>query len=306
MNKKNVPLFTQIIGGIIASLNSLGLHSFAWPLRRLYTNVDREALVLEVGSGGNPYPRSNVLLDAFEETRERHWEPLRKDRPTVIGFAENLPFGDKSFDYVIACHVLEHSDNPAQFLSELQRVAKAGYIEVPNALFERICPYIDHKLEILNENEKLIITKKSGSVHDRWFNRSFKDDVNSAMLRLFRKNPYMFHVCFEWRDSFHFRIENPDQLFLDRIPPTPFTIHKLGFAASIKRFVLTLLSRLSKGNVDPKDIDLKGRLRCPDCKNAYTSSPTQNEILCTNCGAKLKIFLPDSRSFSLKPTEIGI
>ena len=48
--------------------------------------IPPNALVLEVGSGGNPYPRVKVLLEAYEETRERHWVPLIHDRPTVFIF----------------------------------------------------------------------------------------------------------------------------------------------------------------------------------------------------------------------------
>src|SRR2546427_13131690 len=90
----------------------MGMESIAWALRRLHCPVSRNALVLEVGSGGNPYARSNVLLDAYEATRERHWVPLETDRPTVLGFVEDLPFKDKAFAFVIASHVLEHSSDP--------------------------------------------------------------------------------------------------------------------------------------------------------------------------------------------------
>ena len=91
---------------------SIGLTKMEWSVRRLYCPVDKEALVLEVGSGGNPYFRSNVLIDAYADTRERHWAPLISDRPTVLGFVENLPFKDKSFDFVIASHVFEHTPYP--------------------------------------------------------------------------------------------------------------------------------------------------------------------------------------------------
>ena len=80
---------------------SMGLENVAWSLRRLHVPVASDALVLEVGAGGNPYARSDVLVDAYEETAERHWEPLVRDRPTVLAFGENLPFADKSFDFVI-------------------------------------------------------------------------------------------------------------------------------------------------------------------------------------------------------------
>ena len=141
-----------------------GLESVAWSLRRLHCPVDDNSLVLEVGSGGNPYARANVLLDAYEETKERHWVPLKADRPMVLGFVEKLPFKSKAFDFVIASHVLEHSPQPEQFLAELQRVAKAGYIEVPDAFMERINPYTDHRLEITCRNEKLIIRKKPANI----------------------------------------------------------------------------------------------------------------------------------------------
>ena len=51
----------------------IGLENITWSLRRLHCPVSKDALVLEVGSGGNPYARANVLLDAYEVAGERHW-----------------------------------------------------------------------------------------------------------------------------------------------------------------------------------------------------------------------------------------
>src|SRR6266487_3930616 len=102
----------------------LGFKKIRWSLRRLHCPVSSSALVLEVGAGGNPYPRSNVLLDGFENSLERVEGELIKDRPLVLGLCEYLPFKNKSFDFVIASHVLEHTDQPERFLSELTRVGK--------------------------------------------------------------------------------------------------------------------------------------------------------------------------------------
>jgi hypothetical protein len=53
--------------------------------------MNKNSLVLEVGGGGNnPYFRLNVLIDAYYETRERHCAKLIYDRPTVLGFVENI------------------------------------------------------------------------------------------------------------------------------------------------------------------------------------------------------------------------
>jgi ubiquinone/menaquinone biosynthesis C-methylase UbiE len=142
-------------------LSTLGLDGVAWSLRRLHCPVNSKALVLDVGSGGNPYPRANVLLDAYEETFERYHSKLVKDRPLVYGLVENMPFKDKCFDFVIASHVLEHVSDPAAFLSELMRVAKAGYIETPDAFIERLIPFRFHRLEVTERNDRLVIYKKS-------------------------------------------------------------------------------------------------------------------------------------------------
>ena len=106
----------------------LGLTRVAWALRRLHCPVAAEALVLEVGSGGNPYARANVLLDAYEVTGQRHWVPLVSDRPTILGFVESLPFKDKAFDFVIAHNGLHHCASPHRGLLEMHRVARKGVL----------------------------------------------------------------------------------------------------------------------------------------------------------------------------------
>lgn len=62
----NMPFQTESLSMRIAE--SLGFMKLRWSLRKLHVPVSRDDLVLEVGAGGNPYPRANVLLDAMEET----------------------------------------------------------------------------------------------------------------------------------------------------------------------------------------------------------------------------------------------
>src|SRR5215510_3723559 len=186
------------------------LESFGWSVRRLRVPVASTALVLEVGSGGNPYPRSNVLLDAYEETRERHWAPLVHDRPTVLAFGENLPFRDKVFDFMIAAHVLEHSAHPERFLGELQRVACAGYIETPDAFMERINPYRDHRLEVTARGRRLIIRKKPRWVVDPDLVELYESRTKLLMTRdVIPTHPEQFHVRYYWEGVIDYVIVNP-------------------------------------------------------------------------------------------------
>ncbi len=50
------------------------------------------------------------------------------------------------------------------------RVGKAGYIETPNAVFERLVPYDVHVLEIMVVEDQLIIHKKSSARPDEYIN----------------------------------------------------------------------------------------------------------------------------------------
>ena len=140
-----------------------------WSLRKAFLPIRVDDLVLDVGSGSSPHPAADILLEKYIDHTHRY-APLVADRPTVLADACRMPFGNKAFDFVIAFHVLEHVGDPAGFLNELQRVAKAGYIETPNVLFERLVPYDVHLLEIMDSNGTLWIKKKTSSRPDHFLN----------------------------------------------------------------------------------------------------------------------------------------
>lgn len=184
--------------------------SLRWKLRRFILPIDSNALVLEVGSGGNPYLRSNILLDKYIESSQRHFQPLIVDRPCFICDAQRLPFKDKVFDFVIAAHILEHVENPDQFLSELQRVAKSGYIEVPNVVFERLNPYHDHLNEVsLSKGGTLLVRKKVIPIPDPFLVDEYLRTSHQSILKLIKKNPFDFHIRLFWKDSIDFTLCQP-------------------------------------------------------------------------------------------------
>ena len=191
-------------------LNRFGMERLAWSLRRLHVPVPRNALVLEVGSGGNPYPRANVLLDAYVDTVERIESKLVKDRPLAIGYVERMPFKSQSFDFIIASHVMEHSPYPMNFLAELMRVGKSGYIETPDGFFERLNPFTYHRLEVTDIDGRLRIFKKPSWRHDSEIVTEYERKVkDTAFLWFLSKHPAPFYTRFYWRIHIPYWIVNP-------------------------------------------------------------------------------------------------
>jgi len=267
---------------------TLGFESMAWSLRRLYCPVPSKALVLEVGSGGNPFPRANVLLDAYEESRERHWAPLVADRPTVLGYGERLPFRDKAFDFVIACHVLEHSPNPSAFLSELQRVARAGYIESPDAFMERINPYRDHRLEVTVREGSLLIRKKASWIVDGDTVELYEHRAKSILTRdTIPRNPFSFHVRYFWSDRIQYRILNP-QVDSSWDAAEDAVISR----GQHRRFHHSVMQKALRGafsqNVRNRNLEILPLLCCPDCQGGELRS-VEHSIRCARCNSSFSV-----------------
>jgi SAM-dependent methyltransferase len=86
--------------------------------------------VLDTGCGSDGFLRANVYADITDQS------DAYKDKRFVQTPADDTPFEDKEFDFVIATHVAEHVPDPVKFLAELVRISKRGYIEVPTPFFD--------------------------------------------------------------------------------------------------------------------------------------------------------------------------
>lgn len=260
--------------------------------------IKRGDLVLEVGSGNNPYPRSDVLLDKylFNSKERENNKKLVIDRPLVIGEVEHLPFRNKSFDYVIASHVLEHADNPSKFLDEISRVGKSGYIATPLPLQERVFNWPIHRWYVYNQGHKLLVIKKTKK------SRQFHYGITKDKL----KNHYILtgitphNLSFEWRGRIHYQVLNEepndflyqlDYILMQRLPNVKIwqdyysrfhTIQWLKNALfPIKLKILRAVEALNRQN----NIDLLSLIVCPYCKNDlkvnnYTLHCTSCKLIC--------------------------
>ena len=115
-------------------------------LERLEREIDPNALLLDVGGWGKPLTRADWVIDVMPyETRGLLGRdgsgPERFSADTWIVRdvcdREPWPFEEGQFDFAVCSHVLEDIRDPLFVCSELARVAKAGYVEVPSRLEEQ-------------------------------------------------------------------------------------------------------------------------------------------------------------------------
>lgn len=275
---------------LMQTLLAVGMVKLAWAFRRLHCPVPASALVLEVGSGGSPYFRANVLIDAHGETRERHWAPFITDRPSVLGMGEALPFRDKSFDFVIASHVLEHSTDPENFLRELQRVAKAGYIETPDAFMERINPYWDHRSEVTVRDGVLEVRKKPSWCPDPELVAHYEDRAKGLIAgSVIPSNPFVFHTRFYWMDRIPYRILNPE-VDASWTPPVMenTTQIQMSLRAKLGRMGLAMARAWFSQKKRNCQLQLQVLLQCPACKSSELKF-SEGSLDCVECGEQYDV-----------------
>jgi hypothetical protein len=119
--------------------------------QRLLEALEPDDLVLDIGGWADPLGRADWVLDLMPyETRglyERNgWIEARGEHERFneqtwlqrdVCDREPYPFEDSSIDFVVCSHTLEDLRDPVWVCSEMKRVAKAGYIEVPSRLEEQ-------------------------------------------------------------------------------------------------------------------------------------------------------------------------
>jgi hypothetical protein len=155
-------------------------------------------VVLDIGGWAHPFNRANYILDlAPYETRGFYNRTFAKNNPippiggTVEIFTsdtwivrdicakEPYPFKDKELDFVVCSHTLEDIRDPLWVCSEMIRIGKAGYIEVPSRLWET-CRGLERGI--------------AGLSHHRWL---IDIDAGANSIRFLQK----FHRLHNWRNS---------------------------------------------------------------------------------------------------------
>jgi len=114
--------------------------------------------ILDVGCGYTANKFAKTVSDVQDLTS------FYKEKKFVRILDKKLPFKDNEFDFVIASHVIEHVEDFQFFITEIERVSKQGYIELPtrlgdNLVFENLNDHIwwfkyDDELKLLIASKK--------------------------------------------------------------------------------------------------------------------------------------------------------
>lgn len=224
--------------------------------------VETDARVLEIGSGHNPHPRSDVLCDRFLEDVERAGA-LRVDRPFVLADGGSLPFGDRAFDFVVAIHVAEHSSDIGAFLDELSRVASAGYVETPSWVGERLFGWRKHRWALFQHGGTIYVRPRDELAGgDRPFGVLFHEMMRTdpQLAGLYYRYPDLFRVRCHWRGPVPYRVlapGQPDPVDLDDLE----TVRELlGRRAPPPRWLRAYVPRRLRERISPWLRDLRARL----------------------------------------------
>ena len=139
--------------------------------------------VLDIGCGYTAHKYANVICDIQDLSN------FYSDKQFVQLHDKKLPFKDNEFDFVFASHVLEHIKNVKIFISELERVAKKGYLELPTKLEDNFCfeNRTDHEWQVDYDdiNSKILLSERFEFFHPIFSvntAQKFRDTFRSSMV----------------------------------------------------------------------------------------------------------------------------
>jgi acetyltransferase-like isoleucine patch superfamily enzyme/ubiquinone/menaquinone biosynthesis C-methylase UbiE len=180
----------------------------------LIKSIRPSDIVLEIGPGSSPHPRSNIFLekrflDVETAYAQRGYADSKADETKIVYYdGGKFPFKDKEFDYVICSHVIEHipKNEISLFISELQRVAYRGYLEFPNVFYELI-NYQEPHIWLMNYRDNKIYFLDKNLFNSNYIHRSYREmfyGKDNYLRESFLRYKDFYFCGFEWEENIQF------------------------------------------------------------------------------------------------------
>ena len=156
--------------------------------QRLLSTLPKDATVIDIGGAAAPFVRADYVIDAvpYEARNSGSDGNINQKLAAEQRFSADhwiqadlcdrtpWPIEDKAFDFAVCSHVLEDVRDPIWMCSEMQRIAKAGYIETPSRVVE--------------QSKGVENPRHAGFYHHRWL----VSKVGERRLE-FRHKPHLLH-----------------------------------------------------------------------------------------------------------------
>jgi hypothetical protein len=172
-------------------------------------------VVLDVGGGGNPLRRANLVLDRFPLETTHRGEPLKlhPHQKLIEGNVERMDMlKDKSVDFLFTQQTLEHVDDPARACAEIIRVAKRGFIDVPRGWIDLHIGHVEHRWFIDFADDCLVFSRKplintGGPIFGFVPLLAYKLDPSvGLMMEYYYRNVGCVQLA--WQGAFNYRVKN--------------------------------------------------------------------------------------------------
>lgn len=219
-------------------------------------------VVLDIGGWAIPFNRANYVVDLMPyKTRGIHGsqgpdkEYFSNDTWIMQDINRTpLPFKEKQIDFVVCSHTLEDITNPIFVCSEIIRVGKRGYIEVPSRTIEtimgmegeRFAGYSHHCWLIDIVNDSITFRFKNHFIHHSW-----KYHLPKSYVKKLKAEDHVSYLF--WENNFHYEeIITTSSLNLRRemaefvksknaYPPFLYSLYAVDSMVHLKSMIKTFL-----------------------------------------------------------------